>query len=181
MAERLGISYYDIHSISVRRSPSQFNVLEWKRIISYIPLFLIVNDDNKQEHHHLNHASLVRMWRMRQEDLMESIRRRRDLVPRVRRVELDVKQKVGNVEPVVSPSSQGSEAITTSTTSRGGRRQKTSSSSQTSKQTAVVNVFNFVPHGNFGPILARSAASLYEFCTKHGHNEVFKSKVLLQL
>ncbi len=41
---------------------------------------------------------------------------------------------------------------------------------------------NFAPHGNFGPILARSVASLDELCTKHEHqNEVRKSKVFMML
>ncbi len=55
---------------------------------------------------------------------------------------------------------------------------------QTSKQDeedATVKASNFAPHGNFGPILARSVAAFDEFCTKHEQKKVHKSIVFLQL
>ncbi|CAG0916799.1 unnamed protein product [Notodromas monacha] len=58
IAERLGISYYDVQTIS--------------------------------DHHQMNQASLKRMWEQRQVELMDTLRRRRDFVPRIRKIELDV-------------------------------------------------------------------------------------------
>jgi hypothetical protein len=44
-----------------------------------------------------------------------------------------------------------------------------------------VKASNFGPHVNFGPFLARSIASLGEFCAKNEQNGLSKSKVRLQL
>jgi hypothetical protein len=41
----------------------------------------------------------------------------------------------------------------------------------------TVKASNFAPHQNFGPILARSVASLGQLCTKNEQNKAFKSKV----
>ncbi len=43
----------------------------------------------------------------------------------------------------------------------------------------TVKASNFGPHGNFGPFLARSVASLGEFCVKNEQNRLRKSKVCL--
>jgi hypothetical protein len=45
----------------------------------------------------------------------------------------------------------------------------------------TVEASSFAPHGNFGHILAKSVASVGEFCTKHEQNKVCKSKVQLKL
>jgi hypothetical protein len=45
----------------------------------------------------------------------------------------------------------------------------------------TVKAPNFGPHGNFGPFLARSVASLNEFCAKNEQNQSCKLKVSLQL
>ncbi len=45
----------------------------------------------------------------------------------------------------------------------------------------TVKASNFGPHGNLGPFLANSVASLGEFCAKNEENRLCKSKVCLQL
>ncbi len=45
----------------------------------------------------------------------------------------------------------------------------------------TVRASNFGPHGNFGPFLASSVASLDESCTKNEQNQIFRSKVFLEL
>jgi hypothetical protein len=44
----------------------------------------------------------------------------------------------------------------------------------------TIKASNFGPHGNFGPLLARSVASLGEFCAKNEQNQLCKLKVCLQ-
>jgi hypothetical protein len=48
-----------------------------------------------------------------------------------------------------------------------GLERSKAGNSQTSVPSSIVKTANFAPHGNSEPILARSVASLDEFCTNH--------------